>query len=229
MGLKETDRVVNDPALNQGPLPINGVLEDFKIRTVTSIQAPVFVVIGKIYQPWDYLVRVKGDETEALNRIDEVYFKVFQRHIADFDTHPYLMQKMRERFAQEERMGTIVALFALVAILISVLGLVAMSTYFIEQRQREVAVRKVFGSTSSQVCRRLTASFLAYALVAFVVAAPLAYWLIGRWITTFSYRIQWWPFVLAAGLVCLFTSFLAVIVQSRLAAGSNPVEHLKDE
>ena len=229
MGLKETDRVVNDPALNQGPLPINGVLEDFKIRTVTSIQAPVFVVIGKIYQPWDYLVRVKGDETEALDRIDEVYFKVFQRHIADFDTHPYLMQKMRERFSQEEQMGTIVALFALVAILISVLGLVAMSTYFIEQRLREVAVRKVFGSTSSQVCRRLTVSFLAYALVAFVVAAPLAYWLIGRWLTTFSYRIQWWPFVLIAGLVCLFTSFLAVIVQSRLAAGSNPVEHLKDE
>lgn len=229
MGLKETDRVVNDPALNQGPLPINGVLEDFKIRTVTSIQAPVFVVICKIYQPWDYLVRVKGDETEALDRIDEVYFKVFQRHIADFDTHPYLMQKMRNRFAQEEQMGTIVALFALVAILISVLGLVAMSTYFIEQRQREVAVRKVFGSTSAQVCRRLTATFVAYALVAFVVAAPLAYWLIGRWITTYSYRIQWWPFVLIAGLVCLLTSFLAVIVQSRLAAGSNPVEHLKDE
>ena len=229
MGLKETDRVINDPALNQGPLPINGVLEDFKIRTVTSIQAPVFVVICKIYQPWDYLVRVKGDETEALDRIDEVYFKVFQRHIADFDSRPYLMQKMRDRFAQEEQMGTIVALFALVAILISVLGLVAMSTYFIEQRQREVAVRKVFGSTSAQVCHRLTATFLAYALVAFVVAAPLAYWLIGRWLTTFSYRIQWWPFVLIAGLVCLLTSFLAVIVQSRLAAGSNPVEHLKDE
>ena len=229
MGLTESDRFVNDPALNEGPLPINGILEDFKIRTVTSDQHPVFVVIGKIYQPWHYLVRVKGDEAEALGQVDEVYFKVFQRHIADYDVRPFATQKMADRFTQEQQMSTIVALFALVAILISVLGLVAMSTYFIQQRQREVAVRKVFGSTSAQIRRRLTGTFLLYAVVAFVVAAPLAYWLTGRWMTTFSYRIEWWPLVLAAGLVCLLTSFLAVIVQSQMAATVNPVDHIKDE
>ncbi len=229
MGVKETDRFLNDPALNQGPLPINGILEDFKIRTITSDQHPVFVVIGKIYQPWHYLVKVKGDEVDALRQVDEIYFKVFQRHIADYDNRPYAMQKMQERFTQEEQMGTIVALFAIVAVLISVLGLVAMSTYFIQQRQREVAVRKVFGSSSAQVRRRLTGGVLSYAVVAFVIAAPVAYWLIGRWMTTFSYRIQWWPLILVAGVVCVGTSFLAVIVQSQMAASENPVDHIKDE
>lgn len=229
MGVRETDRFLNEPALNQGPLPINGILEDFRIRTVTSEQHPVYVVIGKLWVPWHYLVRVKGDEAEALRQVDEVYFKAFQRHIADYDSHPYAMQKIEANFSQEQRMGTIVLLFALVAVLISVLGLVAMSTYFIQQRQREVAVRKVFGSSSVQVRRRLTGGFVSYAAVAFVIAAPLAYWLIGRWMTTFSYRIQWWPMVLAAGVVCLLTSFLAVIVQSQMAASENPVNHIKDE
>ena len=229
MGLKETDRFLNDPALNQGPLPINGILEDFKIRAVTCDQHPVYVVIRKLWVPWHYLVRVRGNEADALGQVDEAYFQVFQRHIADYDSRPYAMQKMKANFSQEQRMGTIVLLFALVAILISVLGLVAMSTYFIQQRQREVAVRKVFGSSSAQVRRRLTGGFLSYAVAAFVIAAPVAYWLIGRWMTTFSYRLQWWPMVAAAGVVCLLTSFLAVIVQSQMAASENPVNHIKDE
>lgn len=229
MGLKETDRFLNDPALNQGPLPINGILEDFKIRAVTSDQHPVYVVIRKLWVPWHYLVRVRGNEADALGLVDEAYFQVFQRHIADYDSRPYAMQKMKANFSQEQRMGTIVLLFALVAILISVLGLVAMSTYFIQQRQREVAVRKVFGSSSAQVRRRLTGGFLSYAMAAFVIAAPVAYWLIGRWMTTFSYHLQWWPMVVAAGAVCLLTSFLAVIVQSQMAANENPVNHIKDE
>ncbi len=230
MGITASDRFINEPALNEGPLPINGILEDFKIRTITSDQHPVFVVIGnRIYNPWHYLVRVKGDEAEALSQVDKVYSKVFQRSIADYDSRPFATQKMAGWFVQEQQLSTIVALFALVAILISVLGLVAMSTYFIQQRQREVAVRKVFGSTSTQIRRRLTGMFLMYAVVAFVVAAPLAYWLIGRWMTTFSYRIEWWPLILAAGGVCLLTSFLAVIVQSQMAATVNPVEHIKDE
>lgn len=230
MGAKETDRFLSDPALDQGrPVPINGILEDFKIRAVTSEQHPVYVVIGKLWVPWHYLVRVKGDEAEALHQVDEVYFRAFQRHIADYDSRPYALQKMEANFGQEQRMGTIVLLFALVAVLISVLGLVAMSTYFIQQRQREVAVRKVFGSSSAQVRRRLTGGFVSYVVVAFVIAAPLAYWLIGRWMTTFSYRIQWWPMVLAAGVVCLLISFLAVIVQSQMAASENPVNHIKDE
>ena len=158
-----------------------------------------------------------------------MYNQVFQHHIADYDSRPYVMQKMQDAFAQERQLSIMVTLFALVATLISVLGLVAMSTYFIGQRQREVAVRKVFGSSSRQVERRLTGTFLSHALVAAVLAAPLAYWLVGRWITTFSYRIEWWPCVLAACFTCLLTSLLAVSVQSHMAATANPIDHLKDE
>lgn len=229
MGLKETDRAVNSPALNPEPLPINGVLEDFKIRAVTSDQHPVAIILGQMGAPWNYLVRVKGDEAEALKQVDEVYNQVFQCHIADYDARPYVTQKMQDAFTQERQLSIMVTLFALVATLISVLGLVAMSTYFIGQRQREVAVRKVFGSSSSQVERRLTGTFLSHALVAAVLAAPLAYWLVGRWITTFSYRIEWWPCVLVACITCLLTSLLAVSVQSHMAATANPIDHLKDE
>ncbi|MGN1256650.1 MAG: FtsX-like permease family protein [Bacteroidaceae bacterium] len=229
MGMSEKDLFVNDPAYSNDPVPVNGIVEDFKIRSVISDQHPVNIFIHKVRSPWNYLVRVRGDEAEALRQVDEVFYQVFQRRISEFDQSPYVMQKMRFTFGKERRLSTILALFAMVAVLISVLGLVAMSTYFIHQHRRDVAVRKVFGSSSAQVNRRLVGTFMSYALVAFIFAAPVAYWLVGQWMTTFSYRIEWWPCVLAAGVGCLLTSFMAVCVQSHMAANANPADHIKDE
>ncbi|MGN0233224.1 MAG: ABC transporter permease [Bacteroidaceae bacterium] len=229
MGMSAKDLFVNVPAYGTDPVPVNGIMEDFKIRSVISDQQPVNIFIEKVRSPWNYLVRVRGDEAEALKQVDEVFYQVFQRRISEFDQSPYVMQKIRFAFDRERRLCTILALFAMVAILISVLGLVAMTTYFIRQHRRDVAVRKVFGSSSAQINRRLVGTFMSYALVAFVFSAPLAYWLVGQWMTRFSYRIEWWPYVLAADAACLLTSFLAVCVQSHMAAGANPAEHLKEE
>lgn len=174
-------------------------------------------------------MRVRGDEAEAFRQVDQVYHKVTGKHMGDVDTRPYVMQKMSDTFKEQQRMGTIMAWFAVVAIMVSVLGLVAMSTFFIQQCRREVAVRKVFGSTASQVQWRLTRTFLSHTAIAFLLSAPAAWWLSEHWLMDYSYRIAAGPGVALAGAVCLLTSLMAVIVQVRQAATENPALHIKDE
>lgn len=140
----------------------------------------------------------------------------------------FVDQRMQEQFEDQVRASRIVTLFALVAILISLLGLVAMSTYFIQQRQQEIAIRKVFGATSSQMRMRLVRTFLTYVLIAFVVALPIIWYVMSGWMTQFSYRTVWWPWIGVAGTVVLLISLAAVAVQSYVAANENPVNHLKE-
>ena len=132
-------------------------------------------------------------------------------------------------FQEEIRTTKIVSLFAFIAIIISLLGLVAMSTYFIQQRAKEIAIRKVFGSTSNQVRRRLIRTFLLYVGIAFIIAVPIVVHFMSDWISQYSYRITWWPWIIVAGVIVLLISFAAVAVQSWIAAGENPVKNIKQE
>ena len=135
---------------------------------------------------------------------------------------------VQESFEAQIRTSRIVFLFALIAILISMLGLIAMSTYFIEQRQKEIAVRKVFGSTSAQMRRRLVRTFLIYVMIAFVISVPIVLYFMSDWIIQYTYRITWWPWIAVAGAIILLISFAAVMAQSWRAANENPIKHIKD-
>ena len=162
--------------VNNGVEHIRGVIDDIKIRTVTSDQHPLLIYISKeMKYPWNILVRVRGDESEAYERIKDVYRNVTDMDLTTIADTPYLDQLISQEYVQEKRISTIVTLFATIAVIISLLGLVAMSTYFIEQRRKEIAIRKVFGSTSRQIYVRLVRTFLSYVGVAFVIAVPLIY------------------------------------------------------
>ena len=120
-------------------------------------------------------------------------------------------------------------IFACIAILISLLGLLAMSTYFILQRSQEVAIRKVFGSDNRGILIRLVGTFLMYVGIAFVIATPLSWFFMKQWLEDYNYRITLSPLIfIAAGLFCLLISFLAVFFQSWNAANANPVESVKN-
>ena len=87
----------------------------------------------------------------------------------------------------------------------------------------------MFGSTGNQVRRRLIRTFLVYVAVAFVIAVPIVAHFMSDWIAQYNYRITWWPWLVAAGFVVLLISYAAVAVQSRIAAGENPVKNIKQE
>ena len=125
-------------------------------------------------------------------------------------------------------MAKIVTIVTVIGIIISLLGLLAMSTYFIQQRSLEIAVRKVFGSETKQVWTQLVKTFLIYVVIAFVFAIPVSWYVMNDWLSSYSYRISLNPLIfLAAGLFCLLISFLTVFLQSKKAAERNPIESFR--
>ena len=107
------------------------------------------------------------------------------------------------------------------------LGLLAMSTFFIRQRAQEVAIRKVFGADNGTILRRLIGSFLVYVGIAFVIATPITWFFMDMWLSGYSYRISMNPLIIVvAGIICLVIAFITVLFQSYKAANANPVESI---
>lgn len=209
---------------------LSGVIEDFTIGTFDSEQHPVRLAItddSLRYKQWDTVIEIQGDPVEAWESIRKLFKEVFH---SSFDSdHPFLDQRITDDYGSEKRITTILYLFAGIAVVISVLGLIAISTFYINNRRKEMAVRKVFGATSGQVGRRFIGHFLSYVLVAFVIAAPVTVYLYGGWVAQFSRRAVWWPWIVVAGFAVVIVSFLAVALQTWNAARQNPSAYLKQE
>ena len=127
-------------------------------------------------------------------------------------------------------MATLIGSFTGIAILISCLGLFGLATFAAEQRTKEIGIRKVLGASVAGITGLLTKDFLKLVLLAIVIACPLAWWLMQKWLDDFAYSIkmQWWMFALA-GLTALVIAFLTVSFQSIRAALANPVKSLRSE
>lgn len=205
-----------------------GVLEDFHIRNIEQETHPMIIYIkDRIKYPWDISVLITGNPVEALDQIKGTYKKIYNYDMPD--EYPFIDQQIAAYYTEAIRLSHIISLFAAMALLVSMLGLVAMSIFFIQQRQKEIAIRKVFGSTSMQVCRRLIRTFLSYVAVAFVIAVPVIWYLMDDWLSQYSYRIALSPWIfVVAGVSCLVICMVAVTLQSYLAASENPINHVKD-
>ena len=213
-----------------GTQPLAGIVRDFQLRNILQQNSPMFIILKDNPKdledkPWNILVEVSGDPYVARQKVADTFKQVTGM---DF-TGKFMDEQVEESFAVQERTLTIVVIFAFIAILISLLGLLAMSTYFIQQRSSEIAVRKVFGSTDIQVLVRLVKAFLTYVAIAFIIAIPLIWHFMNGWLVDYSYRITLSPWIfVVSGLFCLLVSFVTVFIQSYQAATTNPVENIKD-
>lgn len=210
------------------PFSIAGIVRDFQLRNISYHKQPVIVEVRKSedFYPWNIMVETQGDPFTARDQIKEIYERISKLEF----TGKYVDQQIEDSYAEQNRMAKLVVVFSIIAIIISLLGLLAMSTYFIQQRSREVAVRKVFGSTNMQVLNRLIWRFLSFVLIAFVIATPIIWHIMKQWLSDYSYRISLSPWIfLVAGLFCLFIAFITVFFQSYQAANDNPVNNIKAE
>lgn len=207
---------------------IAGKIKDIQLRNITYGKTPVMLRFkrrGELRSCWNLLVEVQGDPFAVRKKVETLFKKI--THL-DFEGK-YFDQQIEESFASQKRISKIVSIFAGIAILISLLGLLAMSTYFIQQRSSEVAVRKVFGSTNSQILLKLVLTFLNYVVIAFVIAVPLIWYFMDQWLSDYTYRIRLSPLIfIAAGLFCLLISFATVFWQSYRAANTNPVNSFRN-
>ena len=178
--------------------------------------------------PWNILVEVRDDQPEAYKKqLDQLYSKIIDGYPFDSEWYDTLVQKIYEDIT---RMNHLILIFTCAALVISLLGLTAMSIYFIAQRKRDIAVRKVFGSDSRSEMLRLMKFSSASLAVSLLIGLPLMYIGIQQIdkIVTYESSFPWWVPV-AAFLIVALISLASVWLISRKAVWENPVLNLKTE
>ncbi len=211
------------------PVPVIGVLKDFHFQNLHSDLG--MLMIGKLKNddaPWQILIKVSGaNQHSTFERIRQVYSDISGGEPVDMR---FADDEINSWYQKEENESVIIAVFAFLSIILSVMGLMAISSYFIQQRVKEIGIRKVNGATISQVTWMLNWAFLKWVMVAMVIAVPLSYFLITRWLEGFVYRISipWEMFILAM-LFSFVVALLTISLQTISAARKNPVKSLRYE
>lgn len=213
--------------LEESTIPIAGIIRDFYcLGNVLAGKSPVMLRLNEKTDPWAFLVETQGDPVLAKKEVEETFAKVIG---LDGETQ-FMDEALQRSFESQIRMAKIVSVFSVIAILISLLGLLAMSIYFIQQRVLEISIRKVYGSSDRQILTRLVLTFLSYVLVAFVIAIPIIIYFMRDWLSDYSYRISLHPlYFVAAGVFCLLTSFGTVFFQCYRASISNPADNFRNQ
>jgi putative ABC transport system permease protein len=144
--------------------------------------------------------------------------------------YSFLDQEFDSTFKAERKMGTVLNLFTLLALIIACLGLFGLAAFSAEQRMKELGIRKVLGAKVHELVFLFSSEFTKLVLLAIVIASPVAYFLVDYWLGNFAFRtsIDPWVFILAA-LSALMIALLTVSYQSLKAANTNPVDTLKNE
>lgn len=207
--------------------PIKGVVKDAQTKSFhQGVDPQVYL---KLTPNWGsyYLFKVKGDPQPAIRVVEAKWKELVSRVPFEYG---FLDQTYENLYKAETNAGKILSSAMLVTLLISVVGLFAMAFYSTQRRIKEIGVRKVNGATVGQILLILNRDFLQWVLISFIVACPIAYLFISRWLENFRIRtdISWWVFVLV-GLIVALVALITVSYQTWKAATVNPVKALKTE
>lgn len=206
---------------------IIGVVKDFHFK---SLHREIGPFVMRIYPPWfsKIFVRIKpGHAASSVHHIKRVVEQMAAGYPFEFS---FLDEEVNEMYRSERQMGTIINSLAVLAIFISCLGLFGLSTFLAEQRSKEIGIRKAMGSSIPGVITLFSRSFARWILIANMIAWPLAYFAMSRWLQNFAYRININPlaFILSA-VITLGVAMITVGYQSVKAAVADPVKALRYE
>lgn len=208
-------------------LKIIGVTENFHFESLHQKVKPLFFRLA----PEDaeqILVRINPGEEQTMLTVIDKFYKQFNPGYA-FE-YTFLNKDYDAQYNSEKRVGLLSRYFAVLAVLISCLGLFGLAAFTAERRTKEIGIRKVLGSGEWRIIYLLSADFTLMVIIASAIALPISYFLSERWLSVFAYRIplMWWYFP-AAGILALFIAWLTVGLQAFKAARVNPSQCLKEE
>ena len=215
----------------QKNLTIIGIIDDFHFESLHRDVRPMGYLlpeaIGSTQKPF-LLVKISSPETASvLSEIRKTWEVMSAGLPFEFS---FMDEKVNSLYQNDNRAGRIVTLFSGLAIFVSCLGLFGLAAFLAEQRTKEIGVRKVLGAPLGNILWMLTRQFVKWVLIATLIAWPLGYWLMNRWLQGFAFRadLSLWIF-LVSGLAALIIAALTVSSQVIKAALTNPAESLKYE
>jgi len=205
---------------------VKGVVRDFNFESLHNAIMPL--VMFPEMRADRMLVRISGERLPETIAFIESKWKDLAPYMP-FDYH-FLDEDYDKLYSSELRLGKVMNLFSAIAIVLACLGLFGLSSYAAKQRVKEIGIRKVLGASLGNLAMLLSGSFVRMALIAIVIACPLAWWAMSKWMEGFAYRagINWLAFVLA-GVMVLVVTLATVSIQAVRTALLNPVKNLKVE
>ncbi len=208
-----------------------GVIEDFNYQGAQHEMQPLAHFYYKVdnFAEWDYLtIRAKkGASLQVLELLKDKWSSMLPEGML---SHFFADEKLNTYYREYTRINTIITWFSILAILLSCIGLFALSTHAMARRRKEIGIRKVNGAKVSEILAMLNKDFLKWVILAFVIAIPISWYAMEKWLESFAYKteLSWWLFALS-GFAAMAIAFLTVSWQSFRAAVTNPVEALREE
>ena len=182
------------------------------------------------YRPLNDIIYIKlsGNETQpTLSFIEPKWKEIFPGQPF---VYTYLTERFNRQFDADEKRGLIFTMFTILAILIACLGLFGLASYMVEQRTKEIGIRKVFGANENKILRLISRDFLILVSIGIVIAVPVAYYFMSRWLENYVYRTKIRvPLLLSAALLTIFITFITISYKAYQAAAMNPAKALKTE
>ena len=233
LGYNNPAEIVGQNVIRNGKnVPIVGVIADFNSKSIHKPIAPVvFTNQQKSHsyfhvllsngtnnsEQWKATIGRIGNEWKGVYPEDDFKYSFFEESIAKF-------------YKKEKDIASLMNWSTGLAVFISCLGLLGLVIYTTNQRIKEIGVRKVLGASVSQIVSLLSKDFLQLVILAFIIAAPLAWWVMNKWLEDFAFRtnVSWWIFALG-GLAMLTIALLTLSIQTLRSANANPVKSLRTE
>ncbi|PZR40157.1 MAG: cell division protein FtsX [Azospira oryzae] len=206
---------------------IVGVIADFHFHSVKEKVRPLTLLVGKTFMTFLTIEVSSANPAETIQQLEAKW----QQLVPGLPfLYFYADDAYDAQYISEARFGKLFICFAVLAILISCLGLIGLSAFSIAQRTKEIGVRKVLGSSTTRIVHLLTKEFFILMAIAFAIAVPLAWMGMNSWLQSFAYQINiaWWMFALA-GMIVVTVAFATISFQTIRAAMTNPVKSLKTE
>ncbi len=216
------------PDTSRPKLQVVGVIPDFHLYSLHEKVDPLTMQVGHSTSMGYALLRLKPGN--MISMMDKVK-KFWKSELPDKEFKGSFLDENTERwFKKEQQLSTIYSIAAAIAIIISCMGLFAIALLMIEQRIKEIGVRKTLGASVHSIVKMLSKDFIMLVLVSIAIASPIAWYAMNNWLKDFAYHIsiQWWVFA-ATGLLAIIIAMVTVSYQSIRAALMNPVKSLRSE
>ena len=212
-------------------MQVAGIFSNFHMTNILDPYQPFMITVkdtDEIEDP-NFMVKTNGDPLAWKKLCDLV--KEVDGSTEDIDWKVQSIEStVKASLTEEKNTMRVVGIFTGVAVLISILGFIGMSLFFIRQRKKEIGVRRIMGSTTNEVLSLLLTKFCAPLLVSFIFAVPLSWFIMDKWLESFSYRIGLSPWIfIASGAVSLLIAVVSIFFQTLHAAHSNPADAIRAE
>ncbi|MEZ4946095.1 MAG: ABC transporter permease [Cyclobacteriaceae bacterium] len=228
LGLENPEEIIGRVISMWGmSLPVAGVVKDFHTMSLAREIDPT-IIFNRLRRYETMAVKIKpGQVNETLASVE----KAWSAQYPDFlFSYQFMDEEIREFYETEQKMSTLLVIFSVIAITIGCLGLYGLISFMANEKEKEIGVRKVLGASIGNILFIFSREFIVLIVIAFLMAAPLAAYVMGNWLDNFAYRIPLTGLMFVTGIVVTFIiAFVTVGFRSVRAALANPISALRNE